>query len=225
MFFIIAQNLFHCKPVFKFRYNCSLCQKDVGIYAHKISPLQGEKALLKNLAIIDKFPEICYNNLIRAGVCCGKNFGGFFMYQDIGKKIKGAAKTVFGLSVAGECIASIVWMVILSEAAQEEEAIGLFFVIFFLALPFSIFLAYVSTWLLYGFGELVDKTCDIEQSLRQMPSGQSGSSVATDGPSRVPSSVGTLNRIPDLDEKRKRELDAMLAQGLITEDEYRQIIG
>ncbi len=63
--------------------------------------------------------------------------------------------------------------------------------------------AWLTSCTLYAFGELVDKVCDIERNTRNGNAPQ-GNQLA--------------------DEKsiaRKKELDALYAQGLITEEEYK----
>ena len=76
------------------------------------------------------------------------------MYDNIGRKIKGLAKAIFiaqGISMA---ITGIVLMCI-------DEDLILYGI---LSLILGPVLAWISSWLLYGFGEIIDKLCDIEQN-------------------------------------------------------------
>ena len=78
------------------------------------------------------------------------------MYDNIGRKIKGLAKAIFiaqGISMA---ITGIVLMCI-------DEDLILYGI---LSLILGPVLAWISSWLLYGFGELIDKVSDIEKNTR-----------------------------------------------------------
>ena len=76
------------------------------------------------------------------------------MYDNIGKKIKVLAQTTFVvLAIASILVGSILWY------DQDEPWFALL-----------VFLGPIVAWLLslmtYGFGEIVDKVCDIEQNIR-----------------------------------------------------------
>ena len=78
------------------------------------------------------------------------------MYDNIGGKIKGLAKAIFiaqGISMA---IVGIVLMCI-------DEDLILYGI---LSLILGPVLAWIFSWLLYGFGELIDKVSDIERNTR-----------------------------------------------------------
>lgn len=78
------------------------------------------------------------------------------MYNDIGKKIQGWAKAIFVV----EAIAAIITgFVVLSES---DELVG------FLILFCGPVAAWVSSWLLYGFGEIIVKLTDIETNTRYL---------------------------------------------------------
>ena len=74
------------------------------------------------------------------------------MYANIGRKIKGLAIGTFIVEALGAIIAGIIIL------ANDELEVGLPIL---LAGPV---VAWVSSWLLYGFGELIDKTCDIARN-------------------------------------------------------------
>ena len=78
------------------------------------------------------------------------------MYNNIGKKIKILAKATFII----EAIAAVISGIALMPIDDEFILFGL------LIMFFGPVVAWVSSWILYGFGELVDKTCDIERILR-----------------------------------------------------------
>ena len=78
-----------------------------------------------------------------------------FSYNNIGEKIKGLAIASFIVEAIGAVITGIILV-------ANEEAYGILIVLF------GPIVAWVSSWLLYGFGELISKTCDIEQNTRQI---------------------------------------------------------
>ncbi|MBE6783518.1 MAG: hypothetical protein E7536_05855 [Ruminococcaceae bacterium] len=83
--------------------------------------------------------------------------GGFFdrLYENIGGKIKKWAKWIFIVEAIGAIIAGLVLII-----NVEEELIlhG------FLALIFGPVVAFVGSWILYAFGELVEKTAANERN-------------------------------------------------------------
>lgn len=76
------------------------------------------------------------------------------MYDNIGKKIKGLVKVLF---IVESIAAAIVGIALL---ASDEDLIftGL------LVLLVGPIIAWVSSWLLYGFGELIDRVCEIAKN-------------------------------------------------------------
>ena len=82
------------------------------------------------------------------------------LYIDIGKKIKGWAKWIFIV----ETIASIIGAIIMIFAA-EDSGMMIVGLLTFIVGPL---LAWVSSWILYAFGELVDKTTANEQNTRNI---------------------------------------------------------
>ena len=73
------------------------------------------------------------------------------MYDNIGGKIKGLAKATFIVEAIAAIIVGIVLLV------EEEWWCTLI-------LFCGPIVAWVSSWLLYGFGEIIDKLCDIEHN-------------------------------------------------------------
>ena len=76
------------------------------------------------------------------------------MYDKIGRKIKALATVSFLVGAITAFIAGVVLLV--------DEQIGLGLIIM-LCGPV---VAWVGSWLLYGFGEIIDKLCEIEQNTR-----------------------------------------------------------
>ena len=109
------------------------------------------------------------------------------LYGDIGKKIKWAAFVSFIVEAIAAVIVGLTTPIILVTTVDDN------ILLFLLGLPLGVlvavigvFVAWVSSWLMYGFGELIDKTCDIEKNTR---GGQS------------------TTQIKETDEKTEREED------------------
>ena len=113
------------------------------------------------------------------------------MYSNIGGKIKGLAKVLFWL----EAIASVIVGLVLVE---DTEGLSLLLAIA------GVLVAWVSAWFLYGFGEIIDKLCDIERNTR-------GGERKSEAQSKV-------------DYERISKIEKLRSQGLITEEEYQQAI-
>lgn len=113
------------------------------------------------------------------------------MYDNIGGKIKGLAKAVFIV----EAIAAVITGFLLMTSVIP---IGL------LVMVVGPLVAWVSSWLLYGFGELIDKTCDIARNTH-------GGERKSEAQSKV-------------DYERVSKIERLRSQGLITEEEYQQAI-
>ena len=78
------------------------------------------------------------------------------MYDNIGGKIKGLAKAVFIVEAIAAVITGIALMAI-------DEDLILFGILTLILGPV---IAWVSSWLLYGFGELIDRVCEIAKNTR-----------------------------------------------------------
>lgn len=116
------------------------------------------------------------------------------MYDNIGGKIKGLAKASFIVAAIAEVITGIALM-----AADEDLILyGL------LVMVVGPIVAWVSSWLLYGFGELIDKASDIERNTR-------GGERKSEAQAKV-------------DSERVNKIEKLRSQGLITEEEYQQAI-
>lgn len=74
------------------------------------------------------------------------------MYDNIGVKIKVLAGVT--------CIIGAIAAVIIGCMALYDELIGIGLLIMILG-PI---VAWIASWLLYGFGELIEKTCDIARN-------------------------------------------------------------
>ena len=116
------------------------------------------------------------------------------MYENIGGKIKGLAKASAIIGI----IAAIIYGWFLMVTDSDMIIVGLLTMV---GGPFG---AWISSWVLYGFGELIDKVCNIERNTR-------GGDIK---------SKAQLKE----DDERINEIEKLRSQGLITEEEYQQAI-
>ena len=126
------------------------------------------------------------------------------MYDNISKKIMLLAKITF--------IVGAVFSVILGFGliiAFPDDGVGAIVGIFVMLL--GGFLSWVSSWGLYGFGELIDKTCNIERNILRVE----GTTAQT---------TEMLNTKDKAEAKRIAKIQKLYFKGLITEEEYNRIL-
>ena len=126
----------------------------------------------------------------------------FILFENIGKKIKALAKWSFVVVAVVSILVGIIGTVAALDG--DESLVAIFLPITF-AGPI---LALLSAWMLYGFGELIDKVSDIAKNT-------AGDTPTDDSIEIKPATQKTVDRkrIARLEELRKKEL--------ITEEEYR----
>lgn len=117
------------------------------------------------------------------------------MYKEIGKKIKKLAIVIFVLEAIVFFIGGIFLMAINNDL----------FLVGILMMIIGPLLAWVSSFILYGFGELIDKTSEIANN-----TSKARANVVLENSSKQSSN---------------EELKKLLEKGLISEDEYRQKVG
>ncbi len=88
------------------------------------------------------------------------------MFENVGKRIKEIAKLLFAIGVVLSVLLFIVMLILaIPNFDYGDEALG---VVFLLIGIFSIIIGPVISWLsvllLYAFGELVQKTCNLEKT-------------------------------------------------------------
>ena len=113
------------------------------------------------------------------------------MFDNIGGKIKGLAMVLFWI----EAIAAVIVGLVLVE---DTDSLSLLYAIA------GVLVAWISAWFLYGFGEIIDKLCDIERNTR-------GGERKSEAQSKI-------------DSERISKIEKLRSQGLITEEEYQQAI-
>ena len=102
-----------------------------------------------------------------ASVAALFNFGGMFMYDKIGGKIKTLTKALTILGI----VASVIYGIVLLSLGQVWG------IIYILIMPFLI---WAGSFVLYGFGELIEKVCNIEKNIRQRYPDQDANSEQND---------------------------------------------
>ncbi len=127
------------------------------------------------------------------------------MFKNIGKKIKTLAKIIFWLiMLIGISLAIILFVMAGSAQPWEENAITVYIILGIFSIVISFITAIFSSYFMYGFGELIDKTCDIEKNTR--------------------GAHPHMKESTKLNPSRNEKLDNLLAQGLITEEEYQNAL-
>ena len=127
------------------------------------------------------------------------------MFDNIGGKIKGLAKIIFWIIVI--CF-SIFGLSMLTQSSSSP----VYFLGGLLSIGLGIVMAWLSTCLLYGYGELIEKTSQIERNTR-------GGFNIVSQKGNVVSDVQA-----DAEQKRIDQLNNLRSIGLITEDEYQQAL-
>lgn len=120
------------------------------------------------------------------------------MYNNIGRKIKGLAK---GLFIIESVVAVIIALVLMARSVKA----GFRFLV--VGVPVIACLAWISSWVLYGFGAMVEKIVD-EDGIMPV----SGNYVQNPMPASKPDSKGM------------DKINKLFAQGLLKEEAYREIV-
>ena len=134
------------------------------------------------------------------------------MFNDIGKKLKGLALTMCILGIIASIAVGVVLIII---GIEEESIIWLFGIILII---FGSIASWISSWLLYGFGELIDKTCAIELNTRPKKEKTVAHHNGEVGHTTLESEQ------PKVDPERITKIENLRAQGLINEEEYQKAL-
>lgn len=145
------------------------------------------------------------------------------MYDNIGGKLKGLAKAIFAVEAI---ISGIGGLVIIANSGNLA-------VLGFLLMIVGFLVSWISSWFLYGFGELIESNREIAQNTRTNPfrsqfvphkadSCQQNFAPHTDV---TPQESGNAQPVHSDDDKRIQELINLRSQGLITEAEFEHAIG
>jgi len=122
------------------------------------------------------------------------------MFENIGSKLKMLAKVNCWVGISLSIIAAIVMF---ASAADSFYGGEMYIAIGFAVLIIGPLFSWIGSFVIYGFGELIDKTCAIERSV-------------------VDNSMSET--FIQLNSERIAKLNNLRAKNLITEDEYQKII-
>ena len=91
------------------------------------------------------------------------------MYKNIGKKIKGLVKVLLTISIIFIAIAAIAGIIALIAGINDSgmgAGVAILCIIgILLVAGIWILITWISTWILYGYGEIIDKVSDIEKKM------------------------------------------------------------
>lgn len=119
------------------------------------------------------------------------------MYSNIGGKIKGLAKAIFIIQTIATVIMGLVFIANgLDSYYLGDEAV----ITGVLLMIIGPLVAWISSWLLYGFGELIDKVCYIALNTHN--------------------GVRKSEAQPKVDYEKISRLEKLRSQGLITQEDY-----
>ncbi|MBR0135785.1 MAG: hypothetical protein IJM18_06265 [Clostridia bacterium] len=87
------------------------------------------------------------------------------MYKNIGKKIKGLVKVLLTISIIFIAIAAIAGIIAVFASGIDAGPAILAAIGILLVAGIWILITWISTWMLYGYGEIIDKVTDIEKKM------------------------------------------------------------
>ena len=127
------------------------------------------------------------------------------MYENIGSKIKGLAKTLFII----EAIVGVISGIVIASTVWDGVVIGI------LVMVVAPILAWASSLVLYGFGELIDKVCEIERNTRV-------EGIKSEPREEINSKAQVDSKKTDIENSLKMLEDARNFE-IITEEEYQSM--
>ena len=136
------------------------------------------------------------------------------LYNNIGSKIKNGAKWVFIV----EAIASVIGAICMMASAEDSWML----VVGMIVLVVGPFIAWVSSWLLYGFGEIIAKLTAIERNTRSTNADKEESSVHTNEENEQ--QVHILTDEEKVRNQKIARIAELRKRGLITEEMYQNAI-
>ena len=108
------------------------------------------------------------------------------MYDNIGEKIKGLAKVMFIV----EAIAVVITGIALMASDGDMILIGL------LVMVVGLIVAWVLSWLLYGFGELIDNVCTIAANTKTSKNASTNFNTANNAINKMEDAKPFFKSIP-----------------------------
>ncbi len=157
------------------------------------------------------------------------------MFKNIGKKIKVLAVILCWIGITASVIAAIV---MIFQAMDSYYFDDMYIVSAIIVLLVGPLLSWVASFFMYGFGELIDKTCVIAKNTEglrdkpvpapiQMPTPVvAPAPMPVVAPTLVPASAPAPAPVPAMqnnaNEERLATLEQWRQKGLITEEEYQR---
>ena len=136
------------------------------------------------------------------------------LYSNIGSKIKNWAKWVFIV----EAISSVIGAICMMASAEDSWML----VVGMIVLVVGPLIAWVSSWLLYGFGEIIVKLTAIERNTRSTNADKEESSVHTNEENEQ--QVHILTDEEKVRNQKIARIAELRKKGLITEEMYQNAI-
>ena len=138
------------------------------------------------------------------------------MYTCIGKKLKGLAIAMFIILAIAAIVCGFVF-------GNELDSGGSGFLIFLS----GAFIALVSSWVLYGFGELIDKVCSIESALKGKTTAEirkENNKKNSPRTEQVQQTTNNLSRAEQFQQAMSNLAD-LKAKGYASEKDFQQTVG
>lgn len=138
------------------------------------------------------------------------------MYNNIGTKIKTMAKVFFAFTTPASVLLAIILMI---------DSVEVYWWHLFILIGAPC-IALISAWLMYGFGEAVDKLCEIEKNtgMTIKPSELKKTQEANNEQIRQETeSAIKAESAKIVEDERLTKIEKLRSQGLITEEEYQQV--
>ena len=127
-------------------------------------------------------------------------FQRLFNFNNVGTKIKSFTKWYCWVSIIISWVAAVIGF-FAGFADDDTIFITLISIVAAAVMPFII---WVSSWMMYGFGELIERAINIDRNTR-------GESAKSETQAKI-------------DDERIQKLERLRSEGLITEEEYQQAL-
>lgn len=93
------------------------------------------------------------------------------MFNNIGSKIKALAKVICWLGIIASAVGGIAYIISMSRLYnQSMMAVIIVFLAGLIIAAVGALVSWLSTFILYGFGELIEKVSSIEENIPQIES-------------------------------------------------------
>ena len=160
------------------------------------------------------------------------------MFKNIGKKFMTLAKVMFWIMFTGAMIGGIIMIIrgiSFLDSSYMDELAGMYIGIGFGIMGGGTLIAWLSNWVIYSWGNLVDNVQAIrdnngvapQKAVAQAPVANTSipaTPVASTVSAPATAPVAPVVEEPKPVDPRVKKLDMLLANGLITEEEYKKAV-